>query len=247
MDKIEDRTPKAMILAAGKGTRLGELTGDLPKCLMPVGDSTMLKLVVERLQEVGVRNLAINTHHLAEQVEEYVKSHGDFGMEVYISVEAELLDTGGGLKRVSDFLADAEEIIVHNADIYSEFSLEAMLAHHRQENALATLAVRQVEEPRVLLFDEKNEFCGWENRDTEVKKLARTVEQTTALGFCGIHVISPRLFAFMQEEEKSSIITTYLHAAEQGERIVPFLLGDSYWVDVGTPDQLERLRDHLSE
>src|ERR1017187_6828577 len=142
---------KAMILAAGLGTRLRPLTDERPKALVEVGGRTLLEITLGRLRGIGVGEVIINVHHFADMVVEYLKAHGDFGMRIEISREDELLDTGGGLKKAADFFlrdgvpgdADDEPFILHNVDVLSAINLEKMVAFHRRQNALATLAVQQ--------------------------------------------------------------------------------------------------------
>ena len=156
---------KAMILAAGLGTRLRPLTDDRPKALVEVAGHTLLEIALKRLDAIGVRDVIINVHHYADMILDYVKSHDNFGMRIEFSREEILLDTGGGLKRAANFFlregASSEEpFILHNVDVISTIDLRQMVRFHVDRDALATLAVQSRETSRYLLFDECGELCG---------------------------------------------------------------------------------------
>jgi NDP-sugar pyrophosphorylase family protein len=230
---------KAMILAAGLGTRLRPLTDDRPKALVEVGGRTLLEVTLARLRSFGIRDVIINVHHFADKVVEHLKRNDDFGMRIAISREDVLLDTGGGLKRAGYFFIDSgEPFILHNVDVISTIDLERMVSFHAANNALATLAVQQRESSRYLLFDEQSQLCGRrfvrENRD----EIARPAEHSRQFAFSGIHVISPRLLPMMSEQGVFSIIETYLRLASQGEKIAAFRADEYYWRDLGKPESL---------
>jgi NDP-sugar pyrophosphorylase family protein len=238
---------KAMILAAGLGTRLRPLTNDRPKALVTVAGRTLLEIALCRLRGFGVREVIVNTHHYAEMIVAYLKANDNFGMRVEVSREEELLDTGGGLKKAADFfLGGAQEpFILHNADVVSTIDLGRMLQFHRDHAALATLAVQDRETSRYLLFDAQGELCGRRaGRDGEAE-MARPARDVNALAFSGIHVISPQIFAKMQEEGAFSIITAYLHLAAQGEKIAAFRADECYWRDLGRPESVLQAAEDL--
>jgi NDP-sugar pyrophosphorylase family protein len=176
-------------------------------------------------------------------IAEYLKANDNFGMRIEVSREEVLLDTGGGLKNAAHFFLDSsgslqEPFILHNVDVISTIDLGRMMRFHTAENALATLAVQDRESSRYLLFDEQARLCGRRaGRDGEAQ-LARTAAQAQALGFCGIHVISPQIFAKMEEQGALSIITTYLRLAAQGEKIIAFRADEWYWRDLGRPENI---------
>jgi NDP-sugar pyrophosphorylase family protein len=234
---------KAMILAAGLGTRLRPLTDDRPKALVTVAGRTLLEITLARLRGFGVSEVIVNTHHYAEMIVDYLKANHSFGMRIEVSHEEALLDTGGGLKKAAHFFLEdddsrGEPFIVHNVDVISNIDLGRMMQFHTEQNALATLAVQDRETSRYLLFDEHGQLCGRRaGRDAETE-WARPVREAHALAFSGIHVVSPRLFAEMQEEGAFSIIATYLHLAAQGEKIAAFRADDSYWRDLGRPENV---------
>jgi len=231
---------KAMILAAGLGTRLRPLTDDRPKALVEVAGGTLLQITLSRLRAFGIREVIINAHHFADMVVDYLKSHHDFGMRIEISREQALLDTGGGLKKAAWFFLEdassAEPFIVHNVDVLSSIDLRRMAQWHTENQALATLAVQPRETSRYLLFDQQLQLCG--QRHHEKTELVRSCSGQQSLAFCGIHVISPRLFGLMTEEGAFSIVDCYLRLAAQGEKILGFRADEYEWRDFGKLENL---------
>jgi NDP-sugar pyrophosphorylase family protein len=231
---------KAMILAAGLGTRLRPLTNDRPKALVTVAGRTMLEIALTRLRDLGVDEVIVNAHHFAEMIADYLKANENFGMRIEISREGELLDTGGGLQKVAHFFDSDEPFIIHNVDVLSAIDLGRMVRFHTERNALATLAVQRRESSRALLFDDEGGLCGRRaGRDAE-PEWARPCPKAQALGFCGIHVLSPHIFALMHETGAFSIIETYLRLAAQGEKILAFRADECYWRDLGRPESIAR-------
>lgn len=230
---------KAMILAAGLGTRLRPLTDDRPKALVTVGGRTLLEIALGRLRAAGVREAIVNTHHFAERIAEYLKDHDNFGMRIEVSHEETLLDTGGGLKKAAWFFPETDEpFLVHNVDVLSTIDLGAMARQHKERGALATLAVQQRESGRALVFDAEGRLCGRRRGGDAETEWARAGEGAEALGFCGIHVVSPRLFAVMEETGAFSIIDAYVRLAARGETIAGFRAEGFYWRDVGRVEAL---------
>src|SRR6202166_1675256 len=195
---------KAMVLAAGLGTRLRPLTDNRPKALVEVAGRTLLEITLSRLRTFGINEVIINVHHFADAVVDYLKTNSNFGMRVEISREEVLLDTGGGLKKAAYFfLEDSsrfEPFILHNVDVISTIDLQRMAQFHTEHQALATLAVQDRKTSRYLLFDEELQLCGRRSGSDHKTELVRCAQQTQALAFSGIHVISPQLFAMMTEE-----------------------------------------------
>ena len=225
---------KAMVLAAGLGTRLRPLTDDRPKALVNAGDRTLLEITLTRLKQFGIRDVIVNVHHFADMIVEYLRANDNFGLNVKISREDMLLDTGGGLKKAGWFFdGDSEPFLLHNVDVISTIDLARMMQFHTEQNALATLAVQDRETSRYLLFDEGGELCGRRAGRDGKADLVRPARETQALAFSGIHVISPRIFSKMQEEGAFSIIPTYLRLAAEGERVAAFRADEYYWRDLG--------------
>lgn len=235
---------KAMILAAGLGTRLRPLTDDRPKALVEVGGRTLLEIALARLNSSGVREVIINVHHFADKIVNYLKVNHNFGMEIAISYEDDLLlDTGGGLKKAAYFFlqnsASAEEpFILHNVDVISTIDLRRMAQFHFENRALATLAVQDRQTARYLLFDDQLQLCGRKSGVDREPELVRHSPHLRPLAFSGIHVISPRLFSLMTEEGVFSIIAPYLRLAAQGEKILAFRADEYQWRDLGRLDDV---------
>jgi NDP-sugar pyrophosphorylase family protein len=244
---------KAMILAAGLGTRLRPLTDDRPKALVEINGRTLLEIALFRLRTFGVNEVIVNVHHFADMVVDHLKKNDNFGMTIEISREDVLLDTGGGLKKAAHFFAEGssrtkEPFILHNVDVLSTIDLRRMVQFHNEHQSLATLAVQDRETSRYLLFDDKLELCGRRRSGSDQKpELVRPCQQTHALAFSGIHVISPRFLTMMSEEKPFSIITMYLRLAAQGERILAFRADEYYWRDVGNPENLAQAAQDLKQ
>jgi NDP-sugar pyrophosphorylase family protein len=245
---------KAMILAAGLGTRLRPLTDDRPKALVEISGRTLLEITLSRLRKFGVSEVIINVYHFADMIVEYLKRNDNFGMRLEVSREEELLDTGGGLKKAAWFFKDSgghsgkeTPFILHNVDVLSTIDLERMRQTHFETRALATLAVQDRETSRYLLFDERRELCGRRADRDQPPELVRPAQQMQTWAFSGIHIISPRLLAMMIEDGAFSIITTYLRLASQGEKILAFRADEYYWRDLGRPENLEQAAKDLKQ
>ena len=236
---------KAMILAAGLGTRLRPLTDDRPKALVEVAGRTLLEITLCRLRDQGVCDVIVNVHHFAEMVVDYLEANRNFGMRIEVSREAVLLDTGGGLKKAAYFfLSDSgdEPFIMLSVDVISTIDLGRMARFHRDHQALATLAVQHRETSRYLVFDEQMRLCG---RRPDHKPAAQTQGRVQELAFSGIHIVSPRLLGMMSEEGAFSIIATYLRLAVEGEKILGFEDDHAYWRDLGRPESIEAVSSML--
>jgi NDP-sugar pyrophosphorylase family protein len=241
---------KAMIFAAGLGTRLRPLTNDLPKALVEVNGRTMLEITLSRLRSFGVSEVIINVHHFADKVVDYLNANRNFGMQVEVSREDVLLDTGGGLKKATHFFVsgaggDTEPFIVHNVDVLSAIDLGRMMRAHTESGALATLAVQNRKTSRYLLFDDQLQLRGRAARSVAVGELASTGQH--ALAFSGIQVISPRFLGMMSEDGAFSIVASYLRLAAQGERIMAFRADEYYWRDLGTSESIAQAARDLEQ
>ncbi len=241
---------KAMVLAAGLGTRLRPLTDDRPKALVELNGRTLLEITLLRLHDFGINDVIINVHHFADKVLEYLDSRQNFGMHIEISREDVLLDTGGGLKKAAWFFQQGsssdedDPFLLHNVDVVSNINFGRMLELHRERRAVATLAVQPRQTSRYLLFDEDFKLCGRRTcsggAPTEKLDIVHDVSPIHALAFSGIHIISPRFLAMLSEDGVFSIIAAYLRLAAQGETILGFDAGQYYWRDLGTPDSLSK-------
>jgi len=234
---------RAMILAAGLGTRLRPLTNDRPKALVEIAGRTLLEITLRRLSSFGIREVIVNVHHFAEMVVDYLTANDNFGMRVEISREDTLLDTGGGLKNASwFFLEDSgneqEPFLLHNVDVITTIDFGRMLQAHQESGALATLAVQDRKTSRYLLFDENDQLCGRRTGSEGRSEVVSVCRVARGLAFSGVHVISPRLFPLMREDGVFSIIATYLRLSGQGENIKAFRSDEYYWRDLGNPENL---------
>jgi NDP-sugar pyrophosphorylase family protein len=239
---------RAMVFAAGLGSRLRPLTDDRPKALVEIDGRTMLELTLARLRSFGIREVVINTHHFAEKLIQYLNAHDNFGMQIKISPEETLLDTGGGLKKATPLFAEflsassAESddmILLHNVDVLSAIDLARLAQAHHSNQALATLAVQHRDTSRYLLFDEHRQLCGRRIGRDATADFVRPAQRTQALAFSGIHMISSHLLSKLTEDGVFSIINSYLRLAGQGERILGFRVDEYYWRDLGRKDDLE--------
>ena len=235
---------KAMVLAAGLGSRLRPLTDDRPKALVEVAGRTMLDLTLARLRSFGIEEVIVNVFHFAESIIDYLAAHGNFGMRIEISREETLLDTGGGLKQAAWFFqenaADHDQpFLLHNVDILSSFDLVRVAAFHREHQPLATLATQDRKTSRPLLFNRALQLCGRASVDQPAG------EHETALAFAGIHMISARIFEHLDEDGAFSIISTYLRVAEAGEAVLAYRDDAAYWRDLGKPESVQRAAEDL--
>ena len=243
---------KAMVLAAGLGTRLRPLTDDRPKALVQIAGRTLLEITLTRLRSAGVREVIINVHHFADMVVEFLQTNGNFGMRVEISPEQVLLDTGGGLKKAAwFFLEDSsrldEPFILHNVDVISSIDLRRMAQFHSENQALATLAVQERETSRYLLFDQHLQLCGRRAGRDQPEELVCHSQPTQSLAFSGIHVISPRIFAMLTEDGGFPIVPAYLRLAGLGEKVVAFRADEYYWRDLGRAESVTRAAEDLKQ
>ena len=234
---------RAMVLAAGLGTRLRPLTNDRPKALVEVAGKTLLEITLERLREFGIREVIVNAHHFADLLIKYLEVHDSFGMRIEVSREEVLLDTGGGLKKAAWFFADDDEpFLLHNVDVVSTIDLGRMVEAHRKSGALATLAVQDRKTSRYLLFDDDLQLCG---RRAGPDEIVRAESPLSALGFSGIHILSPGIFELMTEDGVFSIIDVYLRLAGEGEKITGFRADEYYWRDLGKPENIARAEEDI--
>jgi mannose-1-phosphate guanylyltransferase len=247
---------KAMILAAGLGTRLRPLTDHRPKALVEISGRTLLEITLSRLRAFGISEVIINVHHLADSVIDYLKSNKNFDMRIEISREDVLLDTGGGLKKASWFFLEDparldEPFLLHNVDVISTIDFARMLQFHTENRALATLAVQSRESSRYLLFDDHLQLCGrrTDKKNTVISSEARNLSSIPLqpLAFSGIHIISPRLLPMLTEAGAFSIIDSYLRLAAQGEEILAFRADQYYWRDLGRPADLTQAAFDLQQ
>lgn len=226
---------KAMVFAAGLGTRLRPLTNDRPKALVDVNGAPLLELVLKKLAAAGAKEFVVNTHHFHEKIEAFLRSKNNFGLRIELSrEEAFPLETGGGLKKAAAFFNDGKPFFAYNADVYSEMDLGALYAAHLASGALATLAVRQRPTKRQLMFDGE---LGLKGREGET-----AAPGLRPFAFSGIQVLSPEIFGKLTETGVFSVTAAYLRLAAAGEKIKGFEDKSSFWCDIGDLERLEAVR-----
>jgi NDP-sugar pyrophosphorylase family protein len=231
---------KAMVFAAGIGSRLKELTKSTPKCLMQAGGKTMLEHVIDHLKRVGVTEIAINLHHHPDQIRTFVEEKKQFGLQVTFSEEPALLNTGGGLKQLRAFFEGEERFIVHNSDVFCSHDLGSLVQAHKDHNALATLAVMKRESKRGLFFDSDMRLLGW------TEEAAPQPSDAQLFAFGGISICSGEIFQCMDERSEFSIIEPLLRASRATHRVLGAEIDPKTWIDIGTPEQLAVLQKRLS-
>ena len=241
---------KAMIFAAGLGTRLKPLTDHMPKALVPVAGKPMLEHVIRKLIAAGCDEIVINVHHFADQIIDFVKANNNFGITIHISDETDmLLDTGGGIKKASSFFN--EPFLIHNVDILSNVDLKSLYEYHLTSGNDATLLVSPRKTVRYLLFDEENHLCGWVNKDTLQTKPEGFVYQPEVqkeYAFSGIHIVSPSLFNYMGENwtGKFPIMDFYLQTCQEA-KLGGYAKEDLQLIDIGKPETLAVAEDFIRQ
>lgn len=241
---------KAMIFAAGLGTRLKPLTDHMPKALVPVAGRPMLEHVILKLKEAGFDEIVVNVHHFAEQIVDFLKANDSFDVKIHISDETEcLLDTGGGIKKAASFFTGDEPFLVHNVDILSDTDLRSLYEYHLTSGNDATLLVSPRKTVRYLLFDERRRLCGWVNKETLQTKPEGFVYQPELhkeYAFSGIHVISPVLLNYMGDgwTGKFSIMDFYLQTCRVA-RLGGYIREDLHLIDIGKPETLAKAEDFM--
>ncbi len=229
---------KAMILAAGVGSRLRPLTNEIPKALIKVGGYTMLELVINYLKKYGIRETIINIHHFADQIIEYVHKNNQFGINISFSDERKkLLDTGGAIVHAADYLDGTEPFLMMGVDVLTDLDLTRMIKFHFKHKPLVTLAVKDRNTTRSLLFDENMKLCGWrDNRTGEIIGKS-PANAKYALGFSVIQIIQPEIFQLITEKGAFSIIDLYLRLMET-HKILGFRHDENIWLEFGRPDRI---------
>ena len=239
---------KAMILAAGLGSRLRPLTDKTPKALITIQGKTLLELVIGRLKTFGIEEIIINVHHHAQQITDYVQSNNAFGLHIEFSVEDQLLDTGGGFKKVQWFFEDTEMFLLHNVDILTDMDYGLLFNRLQQTHALAALAVRRRKTSRYLLFDPPMRLVGWQNTQTGALKVVRRIFPAfKPFAFSGIHALRKKIFDYMPEDDVFSMIDFYLQLVYRSLPVVGVATDTYRWLDVGKPEGLAEAETLFSD
>ncbi|SDE46351.1 nucleotidyltransferase family protein [Riemerella columbipharyngis] len=237
---------KALIFAAGKGTRLRPFTDHHPKALAPVNGKPLLELNILFLKKFGIKNFVINIHHFGEQIENFLRANNNFGVNIEISDERkELLETGGGLIFAKKFLESEQDFLIMNADILTDLNITELISYHKKNDKVATLAVSDRESSRKLLFDDGLILRGWKNLKTGEEKLTKKNTNLRELAFSGIHCVSSKIFDHIKRKGKFSIMEEYLDMMA-GRLIIGFE-HRAKLIDVGKPEAIslaEKIFNH---
>jgi NDP-sugar pyrophosphorylase family protein len=237
---------KAMILAAGLGTRLKPLTDSTPKALIKIKNYTLLELQIKKLHSEGFDEIIINVHHFADKINIYLKQNNYFGCGISVSNESEkLLDTGGGLKKASHFFSDGNPFLVYNVDILSSINLKNLLETHLTSGCIATLAIRNRKSSRKFLFNTENKLCGWMNENSK-EKIVLNDENSylNSFAFSGVQIVNPAIFKYFPDKDVFSLVDLYLSAAKD-EKILSYLHNDDFWMDLGKKENIVEAENRI--
>lgn len=241
---------KAMIFAAGLGTRLKPLTDSMPKALVPIAGKPLLEHVILKLKNAGFDEIIVNVHHFPEQIIDFLKEKNNFDIRIEVSDERDfLLDTGGGVKKVAWFFDDNKPFLVHNVDILSNIDLNALYHQHVRANAMATLAVSSRNTFRYLLFNDDLQLKGWINEKTAETKPAnlRKPELYQKLAFSGIQILSPSVFGLMESADKKFPIMDFYLNHVNDQVISGYVQPDYKMIDVGKLNVLDEAERFVNE
>ena len=241
---------KAMIFAAGLGTRLKPLTDNLPKALVPIAGKPLLEHVIIKLKAAGYNELIINVHHFPDLIIDFLEQNYNFGIKIVVSDERdELLDTGGAIRKAAWFFDDGQPFLVHNVDILSNLDLNELYQSHLKSQSLATLVVSKRNTFRYLLFDDNNQLCGWVNEKTGETKPAEINDLLSynKLAFAGVQMFSVEVLSLMEKlTPKFSIMDFYLSNTTT-QKMCAFVPTNFKMIDVGKLNVLEDAERFVNE
>ena len=207
----------------------------------------LLKYVLKISKSKGISEILINVHHFADQIKKFLEENNNFDVNISISDETwKLLDTGGGLKKAAWFFDDGEPFLLHNTDVISNLNLKTLYDFHMNSKAIATLAVRKRESSRYLLFNSENKLCGWKDVKTNEIVSFSNIESLKEFAFSGIHIIDPKIFALMPNDEIFSMIDFYLKIMKNDD-VYGYIDNDSFWMDVGNPESLKIAEENFDK
>jgi mannose-1-phosphate guanylyltransferase len=217
---------EAAILAAGLGTRLRPLTYTTPKALVPVLNKPLLGVLLAQLQAAGALQVAVNTHHLADQVQDFLAAHSPPGLEVVVRPEPEILGTGGGLRSLAGALGDGPFLAV-NADILTDLDLDDIFRQH-QEGALATLVLHDCPRYNNVWLDQGGRVAGFGDPPP--------TKSGPPLAYTGIQVVSPRMLEWLPRQGPADLVAAWQKAIARGEHVAAVVVSGHFWQDLGTPE-----------
>jgi len=229
---------KAMLFAAGLGTRLKPFTDNMPKALVEVNNKTLLEHNIRFLQRFGIYDVIINVHHFAKLIEDVLYENDGFGSNITISDEREaVLETGGGLIKAAPYFDGEDAFLVMNVDILTNLDLSKLIAFHNSNDGVGTLAVMKRNSSRQLLFNNAKVLCGWRNSNTNEERIARQEQLPEPFAFSGIQVLSHTVFNDVPFNGKFSLIDLYLHIAKTRE-LIGYDHTGNLLIDVGKPESI---------
>jgi MurNAc alpha-1-phosphate uridylyltransferase len=236
---------KAMIFAAGRGTRLGELGLTTPKALIKINNSTAIEQIINKIKKLGIKEIIINVHHLKDQIIEHLNACDFDDLKIQFSIEQELLETGGGLKNALNLIGNCDGLLIHNADVYSEIKLEILQAKFLAELPDVLLCIQKRDSSRVLLCDSDKNIVGWEN--TKINKNKLRIENSQSVenySFTGIQCVNMKFLDRIRKhpDNKFSIMDTYF-ATENNDLVIKGLdVTNQDWFDLGTIEKIQAAR-----
>jgi len=232
---------RAIILAAGLGTRLKPLTDSTPKALVKIKNHTLLELQIKKLKAEGFNEIIINVHHFADLIKNYLDQNNFFDCSIEISDESEkLLDTGGALKKAAHYFSNGAPFLVCNVDILSNINLKKLVDDDLSSSSIATLAVKDRTSSRKFLFDKNMTLSGWMNEKTGEQIISKSnLTEFSSYAFSGIQIIDPNLFKYFPDKDVFSLVDLYL-AASKREKIIGYVHNEDEWMDLGKIENLSQ-------
>jgi MurNAc alpha-1-phosphate uridylyltransferase len=239
---------KAMILAAGQGTRLKPLTDHTPKPLVRFNGVPLLEIIIKRLFVSGIDEIVINIHHMADQVLDFLEVKNYYDGRVLISDERDrLMDTGGGVLKARDLLYSDEPFLLHNVDVLTNLDINQLISSHKSEKALITIAVKKRSTSRLLLFDENNCLAGWHHNETGEMRIVREYDgELSSYGNSCVYIFNSEFFDLVDHREPVSLTDIYLELAMQ-HKIKAFIHNDDFWFNLGLYESFMKAETEIQE
>jgi N-acetyl-alpha-D-muramate 1-phosphate uridylyltransferase len=229
---------KAMILAAGLGSRLKPWTDHHPKALAVVNGKSLLQRNIEYLQKYGITDVVINVHHFADQIQKSIADNNGWGSKITISDETnEVLETGGGLWKAQSLLQNSKNFVLMNVDMLTDLDLHRMIQQHETQDSLATLAITNRTSSRVFLFNRANELCGWRNKTNGEEKIMNPINELQEFAFSGFHIIKSDIFKHITQRGKFGMVDVYLSLCAS-QKMMGFDHSGGKLLDVGKPESI---------
>jgi len=229
---------KAMIFAAGLGTRFKPWTDHHPKALALVNGKSLLQRNIEYLQKYGISDVVVNVHHFADQIEEEIQNNKGWGSNVKISDEREVvLETGGSLLKAKDLLIDNSPFVIMNVNILTDLNLSKLISFYQSRKPLVAFGVTDRKTSRNFLFDQEMQLCGWRNKATGEEKISRQRDVYIERAYSCVAVFDPVVFTYIKQTGKFSLTETYLDLARE-HSVLGYDHSGNHLVDVGRPESV---------